>query len=122
MKLLRDMSMNSNDEFLKALMSLEVIAEEPLEYRFYYDEEGNIVSCSMRQHPDGNYVVVTEDEYKNYFRYTVVNGKPKLIVHDTGFKVQLKKSTKGYPVVKNHAGIILEDETYSDIEYYDTNS
>jgi hypothetical protein len=38
-----------------------------------------------------------------------------------GIRVQLTSSTQGYAVVKNHAGILLENEKYSDIEYYEDN-
>jgi hypothetical protein len=32
-----------------------------LEYRLYYDKEGNIVSCSMIDHPkNGEYIVVNQ--------------------------------------------------------------
>jgi hypothetical protein len=78
--------------------------------------------CSTRNHPtDTQYIIATQYEYDNYFRYTVVDNKLKLI--DTGpkYRVQLKKSTTGYQVVKNHAGLVLEpNETFSETEYYDT--
>jgi hypothetical protein len=78
----------------------------------------------MTNHPlDENYIVVTKEEYDNYFRYTVVEGKLKKIDTNPGYRVQLKKSTTGYPVVKNHAGLIVEvGEPYEDTEYYDTNN
>ena len=40
------------------------------------------------------------------------------IDNDAKYRVQLVKSTKGFPVVKGHAGLLIEDEEYTDIEYY----
>jgi hypothetical protein len=113
--------MNSTNEFLKALTMLTPIPELVIEYRIYYNEQGTITMCAMTNHPlDENYIVVTKEEYDNYFRYTVADGKLKKI--DTGirYSVQLNKSNNGYLVVKNHAGLVLEpDETFSETEYYD---
>lgn len=116
--------MNSESEFLAALEQLMSIAEEPIEYRVYYNQDGKITQCSMRNHStEGNYLIVTADEYENYFRYTVVNCKLKKIDIAYSFHLNLKKGDSQYRVVKNHAGLLLEpDETYTDTEYYDTNN
>ena len=116
--------MNSLSEFEKALAMLEPVVEEVKEYRLHYDELGTITMCTMINHPtDTNYIVVSRDEYDNYFRYTVEKNKLKLIDNNLGNSVQLVKSTRGYRVVKNHAGIVLEpSEAYADTEYYDTNN
>lgn len=100
---------------------LEPLPTPTIEYRIYYNEQGAITMCAMANHPlDENYIVVTKEEYDNYFRYTVVEGKLKKIDTNHGYRVQLKKSTTGYKVVKNHAGLLLEDgDTYTDVEYYD---
>ena len=113
--------MHSLSEFEKALAMIKPIVEEVKEYRLHYDELGQITMCSMQNHPqDTTYIVVSQDEYDNYFRYTIVEGRLKKI--DTGirYSVQLKKSNSGYLVVKNHAGLLIEsDETFSETEYYD---
>jgi hypothetical protein len=116
--------MNSNDEFLAAMAMLKPLPIPTIEYRIYYNEQGTITMCAMTNHPlDENYIVVSKEEYNNYFRYTVVEGKLKKIDTNPGYRVQLKKSTTGYPVVKNHAGLIVEaSETYEDTEHYDTNN
>lgn len=115
------MNMNSESEFFAAIQALQVPVEEPAEYRIYYNDTGQITQCSMRNHPaDSDYIVVTQEEYENYFRYTVVDKKLKKIVHAHNFHVKLTMSNTGYAVVKNHAGILIEPtETYTDIEYYD---
>jgi hypothetical protein len=111
---------DAESEFLKAIAAIQPFKVEPIEYRIYYDVDGNITSCSMQSHEPGTYIVVSKNDYDNYFRYTVVNGKLKKIENDPGFRVQLSKSTKGFPVVKNNAGLIIEqDETYPNIEYYE---
>lgn len=117
------MNMNTNEEFLLALANLQPIVEEPIEYRLHYDNAGNIITCTMRNHPDSTqYLVATFDEYSNYFNYNVVQGQLTKIDRAPNYSVKLKKSSTGHRVVKHHAGIILEDEIYSEIEYYDTNN
>ena len=108
-----------NNEFWREVENLlKPITPVVLEYRFYYNEEGDITSCSMQNHAEGNYIVVTQDEYKHYFQYQVIKGQLKKIEHDAGYRVQLTKSTQGFKVVLGHAGLLIEDETYTDVEYY----
>ena len=111
-------------EFLEAMQKFEVIIEEPREYRLHYDDIiGGIYLCTMQNHPkDTKYLIVDERTYLEYYKYQVVKGKLKIIDIDPGYRVQLTSSDRGYRVVKDHAGIILENETYKDIEYYDKTS
>ena len=115
------MNVNSLDELIKAISLIKDSIVEPIEYRVHYDDSGNIIMCSMQQHPDNSqYLVVSKDDYDNYFKYCVVDKKLKRINLDSGYFTPLKKSNTGYRVVKNHAGIVLEtDENFSEIEYYD---
>ena len=108
-----------NNEFWAEVASLlKPVPTVELEYRIYYNDEGVITGCSMQDHPEGNYLIVTKAEYDTYFLYTVVKGKLKKIDNDAKYRVQLVKSTKGFPVVKGQAGLLIEDEEYTDIEYY----
>ena len=110
-------------EYQEAMKQWPEIIPETLEYRLHYDEHGQIYLCTMQQHPDDTqYLVVDKDLYSNYWRYEIVDGKPKIIDKPTGYHVQLKSSDSGYRVVKNHAGVLLETETHHNVEYYDTNS
>lgn len=115
------MSTSSLDELIKALQQLQPTVEEPLEYRLHYDESGNITQCSMQNHPHGTtYLVVDKETYNDYSKYYVKDGKLTRIVIANGINVQLKRSNAGYPVVKNHASILLEiGERAFEIEYYD---
>ena len=115
--------MNTTDEFIKAIESMMLTPKPEVEYRFYYDDSGRITTCSQTNHQEhGEYLVVTEYEYKNYDQYYIENGKLKIIDINPGYRVQLKRSAQGYRVVKNHAGIILaDDEKYENVEYYDNN-
>ena len=110
---------DAESEFLKAIAAMQPLKIEPLEYRIYHDDDGNITSCSMQAHEPGQYIVVTKEEYKNYFRYIVKNGKLKKVEHDAGFRVQLVKSTKGFAVVKGNANLLLNNEPYPNIEHYE---
>jgi hypothetical protein len=105
------MSVNSLDELIIALSLIEEPVVEAIEYRIHYDDGGNITMCTMQQHPENSqYLVVSQHEYDNYFRYYVVDNQLKKIDIPMGDRVQLKKSNTGYQVVKNHAGLILEPD------------
>ena len=114
-----------NNEFWAELEKLiQPVLPLAIEYRLYYNEDGNIISGSMQQHSkDNNYVVVTKEIYENYFKYQIVNGAPQLINRTVENRVKLKLSDTGYLVVKGHASLIIEDtETYPEIEHYARNN
>jgi hypothetical protein len=92
-----------------------------IEYRLHYNESGEIVMCSMVDHPETSaHVVVSKDEYERYFDYCVVKGQLTKIDKSASYSVKLTKSTAGSRTVKNHAGIVLEPgESYTETEYYD---
>jgi hypothetical protein len=111
---------DAEQEFLKAFSSITLFVEEPIEYRIHYDGN-NITMCTMQNHPENTqYLIVDKETYDNYFSYIIINGTLKKIDINPGYSVQLVKSTQGYKTVKNHAGILLEnDETYTNTEYYE---
>ena len=112
--------MNSEDEFLKAWSMIKETPAQIIEYRIHYNDQGDITMCSMVDHPDSEqYIIVNKKEYDEYYKYNVVKNKLKLIDHNPGYYVQLKKSDSGYKVVKNHSGLLIEPvESFDDIEYY----
>ena len=111
---------NTESEFLKAIAAIQPLYIEPLEYRLYYDANGSITSCSMQSHAPGDYVVVDKDTYDTYYHYKIVKGKAVKIERNVEYKVRLQKSNIGFRVVKNNAGILIEDdEQYDNIEYYE---
>lgn len=116
--------MFTEEEFLTVLASLGQIIPDPIEYRLHYNDAGDITMCSSQNHPvNEQYIIVDKDTYNNYTQYRVnaVHKKLEKIAINLGISVKLKKSDSGYPVVKRHAGLIVEsDETYKDVEYYDT--
>jgi hypothetical protein len=97
-----------------------------IEYRLHYNDLGEIVSCTMQQHPDSTqYVIVDRDTYENYFRYRVNVDKKQLIKldQDSKYRVKLKRSNSGFPTVAGHAGLVIEkDEVYNNVEYYEPNN
>ena len=118
--------MSWEEEFNAAMAALGgTIVPESIEYRLHYDDSGKIISCSQQNHPeDTQYLVVDQETYANYMKYSVDVKKKQLkkVVIDPGVSVQLKRSSQGYRVVNNHAGIILtDDEEYENVEYYDNN-
>lgn len=115
-------SMNELEKFLAEVAALVDAPKEIVkEYRVFYDDKGEIVGQSMVEpHLDGTYIVVTEEEYNNIHRYAKVkDSELKIKVFSPGYKRQLLQGETGFTVVKNHAGILLEqDETYDDTEQY----
>lgn len=114
--------MNELEKFLAEVAALvDAPKEIVVEYRVFYDDTGEIVGQSMTEpHLEGTYIVVTEEEYNNIHKYTKVkDGELKLKVLNAGYKRQLIPGRQPFVVVKNHAGILLEqDETYDDTEQY----
>jgi hypothetical protein len=93
--------------------------EQQIEYRLYYDDSGHPVAMASHDYPQGRYVVITREQYDNpNYNVRVKNGA---IVVDTSdhFHVQLHKSNTGVAVVRGHASIVLENDHYEEVEYYD---
>jgi hypothetical protein len=120
--------MNAEQELFKALMAayqehLDYKPEIP-EYRWYYNENGDIKMCSMVNHPETKlpYIVVEQEIYHNYHQYHIKDGVAELIVHSVELKRKLKKSNTGIPTVPGHAALVLEKsdlEDFEHIDYYD---
>lgn len=109
-----------SEELKKAFELVEPIPEVAIEYRLYYDSEGKPITMSSHNHPEGNYIVITKDVYdRANYNCLVIGGKLIFDLHHR-IKLQLKRSSSGMRVVKNHASIVAEEE-YPDIEYYDRN-
>ena len=101
---------------------IEEVVPEPIEYRIHYNDAGEIYMCSMQQHPESTqYIVVTRDEYDNYFKYTVVNGMLKMIDNNTGLHVKLKSSDQGFAAVENHASLLVEPGEDTKVSYWSAN-
>ena len=96
--------------------------KQELEYRLYYDAQGRPVTMASHDYPEGEYIVITREQYERpNYNVRVANGR---MMFDTAdhFHVQLKRSNTGVAVVRGHASIVLENDTYEEIEYYDRNS
>jgi hypothetical protein len=94
------------------------------EYRLYYNVDGTIIGLWESSHPEGDNYIVLDDPSTFYHANTLllrVKDK-KLIVLDpkAPAKTRLQKNNTGFPVVKGHAALILEQhETYPEVEFYD---
>jgi hypothetical protein len=120
--------MNAEQELFKALMEAyqEHLAYKPEvpEYRWYFNEHGDIKMCSMVNHPvtDLPYIVVEQEIYYDYHQYYIKNGAAELILRNVELKRKLKKSNTGIPTVPGHAALVLEKQDLPDfenIEYYE---
>lgn len=93
------------------------------EYRAYYDDQGTVLFFTGSGFPiSGNWINISRDVYitHNWDNLKVKDGK--LIRVETVYEhvFALTRSNKGYKVVQNHAGILLESgEEYPEVEYYD---
>jgi hypothetical protein len=94
------------------------------EYRLYYNPDGTVIGLWESDHPDGDNYIILDDPGPFYSSNTLnmrVQNK-KMIVLDprAPLKTRLKKSNQGFSVVQGHAAVIVEqNETYTEIEYYD---
>jgi hypothetical protein len=122
MKQLKGMNMSSYDELMKAFASIQVSEQPQVEYRLYYNEQGQIYlgAQTKNDYPEGdNFVQVTKDEYQNYNDYWVKDKQLVKIDKRPKHRVQLKVKDSGKATVKGHASIpLMDNETYSDIVYY----
>jgi hypothetical protein len=61
----------------------------------------------MQNHSDElNYIVVTKQEYDEYYRYTVVNNKLKRIEYAIN-GIQIAKGGNKFEVALNHASLLV---------------
>lgn len=111
-------------ELEQAIREFKAPSPVILEYRLYYDANGKPISMSSHNHPDGNYIAISKDVYERAnYNYRVINGKLEPLDQYTTFRIQLRKSTSGMPVVAGHASLPIEhNEEYNNIEYYDRNN
>lgn len=109
-------------EFLKAFESWQA-PQVNEEYRAYYTNEGWVTGFAGSGFPnDGNWINIPRETYitHDWQNLKVVDGKLIRVEPVYNHVFALTTSNKGYKVVKNHAGIILEsDEEYPTVEYYE---
>lgn len=117
-----------NESYLELLKALAEVVDRPIpvyEKRVYYDEFENILGAVPHPpYPESeNYIVVSEEEFKNLNSYMIRDKKLILIPPPSNqIKVVYKKNNHGYRVVKNHAALLLEEnESYPEVEHYDRN-
>jgi len=109
-------------ELAEAFNNIQDIPPVELEYRLYYDSKGKPITMSSHMHPEGQYVVITKQHYDSAnYNCRVVGGK-LLFDLSSQFHLQLKKSNTGVPVVNGYANLVVENDEYTDIEYYDRNN
>lgn len=93
------------------------------EYRLYYNTDGTVIGLWENSHPAGDNYIVLDDpgafNSANTLLLRVHNKKLILLDPRAPAKIRLQKANTGFRVVKGHAALILEQEEYPDIEYYD---
>ena len=94
------------------------------EYRLYYNEDGTAIGLWETDHPEGDNYIVLDDP--DIFHRTstsllrIVNKELKVLDPTPIYRVKLTKAESGQRVVKGHAAVILlPEEAYTEIEYYD---
>ena len=120
--------MNAWQEILKAFeLVKEHNQQRPIlkkEYRLYYNDDGSIIGMWENGYPDGdNFVVINHpDEFYKHPTHLIKIVDKKLTIIDprAPHRIKLKKSNTGQAVVSGNAAlVIMVDEIYSDIEYYE---
>jgi len=119
--------MNNNlwDEVARLVAAYD--AQRPTivkEYRLYYNPDGTVIGLWETGHPDGNNYIVLDDpgafHSSNTHLLRVQNKKLVILDPRAPLRTRLKKSNRGFTVVQGHAAVIVEqNETYSEVEYYD---
>jgi hypothetical protein len=119
--------MNNNIWDEVARLVAEYDAQRPKivkEYRLYYNSDGTVIGLWESGHPDGDNYIVLDDpgvfNSSNTLMLRVQNKKLIVLDPQAPLKTRLRKSNQGFTVVQGHAAVIVEqDETYTEIEYYD---
>lgn len=113
---------NGEQEFLQAMENIVPMTFKE-EFRAYYDDTDKILYLLANVFPDNNnWIEITKLQYQTLECQWLWVEKGKIIKKTPTYEHHfgLTKSVKGYKIVKNHAGIILEEgDEYLDIEYYD---
>ena len=81
--------MSWEEEFNTAMAAFgSDIVPESIEYRLHYDDSGKIVMCSHQNHPDNvQYLIVDQETYTNYTKYSVDVEKKKLKNRQTSITI-----------------------------------
>ena len=119
--------MNNNIWDEVARLVAEYDAQRPKivkEYRLYYNSDGTVIGLWETDHPVGDNYIVLDDpgvfNSSNTLMLRVQNKKLVVLDPQAPLRTRLKKSSQGFTVVRGHAAVIVEqDETYTEIEYYD---
>lgn len=94
------------------------------EYRLYYNTDGTVIGLWENSFPETGDYIVLDDPGVFYHTNTqllrVKNNKLVVLDPREPNRARLKKSDRGFRVVKGNAALVVEsDETYEFIEYYD---
>lgn len=116
--------MNDLQELVAAFE--QVPAPIKIEYRLYYDKNGNALFKSGDCAPGDNYIVITEHEFNCVPTHLMSVHGGKLVVKDSAVKTSgrpLVLVSTGTPVAAGHPAIVIEEtDTDFQIEYYGTNN
>jgi hypothetical protein len=118
-----------NNNFWDEVFALvaEFDAQRPILFkqnRLYYNNDGSVIGYYETNHPDGDNYIILDDPnlfFKNNTHLMRVKNN-KLILMEVKLpnKVRLARATSGFKTVKGHSAIVLEqNETYSEVDYYD---
>jgi len=118
-----------SDNFWKEVFDLvaEYDANRPKfvkEFRLYYNADGTVVGLWENSFPETENYIVLDDPgvffHTNTQLLRVKNNKLIVLDPKEPNRARLKKSDRGFLVVKGHAAVIVEsNENYECVEYYD---
>lgn len=119
--------MNEESEFQRGLrLALSQIVTYTPEYRWYYDDLGNIKYCAETNYPETEYkyITVPVEIYHQYYDYMVIDDRACKIDRSIRTRGQIVRANAGFPAYPNNAALLLisaeERQEYQDsITYYD---
>lgn len=104
----------------------QVPAPIKIEYRLYYDKNGNALFKSGDCAPGDNYIVITEHEFNRVPTHLMSVQDRQLIIAELDAKTSgrpLVLVGTGTPVAAGHPALVIEEtDTEYQIEYYGTNN
>lgn len=103
--------------FIEAFKSITLPKEVIKEYRLYYNEDGDIIRCTMTTEEvfDESFVIVNAEIYNNSHRYKIKDGKP--IKVSRRYVPQL--SDIGYRVAYGHSALLLKNNENIKDQHYE---
>lgn len=109
------------DQVVKMIDLYKENLSKTVEYRLYYDDAGKVIRYTT-ENMDGNYIVITKEQYAESRMDVYVSDGKIFTTHRRKHLFKLTKSTEGQKCSADDVSIIVEDDSphnYWKLEIYD---